>query len=663
MLFIPPLRALHRCCRWFVVALFISGLSLAIAQESLEPISVKLKWKHQFQFAGLYAAIEKGFYEEAGFEVTLIEHDGRSDLFEPVINGDAEFGMADASLVIKRLQGAPVVVVTTLFQHSPLVMLTLKENGIRSPYEFIGKRLMFQRGADDASIQAMLMTLGIQPDDYELVPHNFDNYALLDESLDVDVMSAYASNQPYLYNARGYEVQVIDPVNYGIDFYGDLLYTSERYLRNNPDRVVAFRTATLRGWEYALNHVDEVIGWLDSDYPSSKGAEALAFEAEVIKQVIAKDFVALGTLYPERFLRIADVYKRLNMAPENENLDGFFLRNYIDSDESSRNAMLLRWVGIIAIVLALITLILSMIARSLQRTVKRRTRELDHLNQQLSRQVELTDRYVIFAEVDVNDRFINVSEAYCDVTGFSRDDLMARLPKSLIPSEYVNARSDIIQSVLTGESWSGEMQHLKKDGQRFWMQMFVDPLRDVDGTIIGYNATARDISEQKEIERLSQTDPLTGLANRMKLDLELGREWARYLRYHDDFAIVLVDLDHFKSINDTYGHQEGDRVLRAAASIMQTTLREVDILGRWGGEEFMAILPQTNLDSAHEVAEKLRKCLSRMTGLKCPPPTGSFGVASAMMVETSIEDLIRSADQALYKAKSEGRNRVISIRD
>ncbi|MDX1341755.1 MAG: ABC transporter substrate-binding protein, partial [Reinekea sp.] len=162
----PPCLPARLTLRLLLLSSLIAMASV-FADSTLQPVRLQLKWQHQFQFAGYYAAIEKGFYAEAGFDTQLIEYSGGTDLFDPVIGGDVEFGLADASIVVKRLQGSPVVVLSTIFQHSPLVLISLKGSGILSPYELIGKRVMFQLGADDAAIQAMLTTLGVRQFEYQ----------------------------------------------------------------------------------------------------------------------------------------------------------------------------------------------------------------------------------------------------------------------------------------------------------------------------------------------------------------------------------------------------------------------------------------------------------------------------------------------------------------
>lgn len=631
--------------------------AFGFVQAKLEPISLKLKWQHQFQFAGFYAAVEKGFYEEAGFDVTLVPHDGSEDLFAPVLNGTYEFGLADSSVVVRRLQGEPVVIVSTIFQHSPLVLISLRDKGIRSPFELIGKRVMFQQGADDASIQAMLTTLGIRPFEYEAVPHNFDNFALIDEDAPVDAMSAYLSNQPYIYRELGYDVQVIDPSNYGIDFYGDLIYTSERYMKNNPDKVVAFKEASLRGWQYALEHPEEIISLLQRRWGNNNTIAALKYEAEITTQMISANFVALGTLFPDRFNRIASIYQQLSMAPENGSLDGLFLDEYLVSEgESARQVF--RIVIVIVAVLAAVVLVLLIGVYSLRATVKKRTSELKALNEALTEQAAMTDRYIITAVLSADDQFLDVSTAYCDILGYSRKELLNLSPENMTPDAVHEARRDIIESVFDGHSWQGEMPQITKDGRQIWLQLYVDPLKNRDGKVDRYRATAVDITEKKLIEKISETDSLTGVANRKRLDDVLYTEWARYLRYKKPFSIILFDLDYFKQVNDEFGHLEGDKVLIRVADCVQTHLRKSDAFGRWGGEEFLVILPETDSEHASLVAEKLRVAISQISGLACTSLSASFGVACTGAKMERVETLIRLADEALYYAKENGRNRV-----
>jgi diguanylate cyclase (GGDEF)-like protein/PAS domain S-box-containing protein len=270
----------------------------------------------------------------------------------------------------------------------------------------------------------------------------------------------------------------------------------------------------------------------------------------------------------------------------------------------------------------------------------------------------MTDRYIITAVLSADDQFLDVSAAFCDISGYTKKELLKLSPETLTPEAIHDARRDIIESVFDGNSWQGEMPQITKDGHQIWLQMYVDPLKNRDGKVDRYRATAVDISEKKLIEKISETDSLTGIANRKKLDDVLYTEWARYLRYKKPFSILLFDLDYFKQVNDEFGHLEGDKVLIRVAESVQMHLRASDAFGRWGGEEFLVILPETDLEHAAVVAEKLRLAVSQITGLASTSLSASFGVACTGEHMERVETLIRLADEALYFAKENGRNRV-----
>lgn len=173
-----------------------------------------------------------------------------------------------------------------------------------------------------------------------------------------------------------------------------------------------------------------------------------------------------------------------------------------------------------------------------------------------------------------------------------------------------------------------------------------------------YRDNARRIQIRYEmLEHIAYIDPLTSLPNRRRLYEILEAQHELAARYRQSFALMIWDIDHFKQVNDTYGHDIGDRVLAQVADIVHEQLRTTDCLGRWGGEEFLIILPQTSLASAHFVAERL--CHTLFTGhvLEGKTITASFGVAAHSPGE-SVAELLRRADRALYQAKTEGRNRV-----
>ena len=169
--------------------------------------------------------------------------------------------------------------------------------------------------------------------------------------------------------------------------------------------------------------------------------------------------------------------------------------------------------------------------------------------------------------------------------------------------------------------------------------------------------TAELDEKNKQLEMLSVTDKLTNLCNRLKLDLTLEAEYGRYIRSSKVFSVILMDVDHFKAVNDTYGHQVGDMVLEAIAEILRSGVRDQDIIGRWGGEEFLVVCPDTDLTDALVVAERLRSGIETYHFSVVNHKTSSFGVATIRSGEM-ISSLVARADAALYRAKQNGRNRV-----
>jgi diguanylate cyclase (GGDEF)-like protein len=176
----------------------------------------------------------------------------------------------------------------------------------------------------------------------------------------------------------------------------------------------------------------------------------------------------------------------------------------------------------------------------------------------------------------------------------------------------------------------------------------------------------RDITERKkveqELERLSQVDMLTGLANRRRFMQLAEHELSRKRRYGGDLAVFMMDLDHFKVVNDTYGHQTGDLVLQRVGEICREILRDVDCVGRLGGEEFAVLLPRTDTAHAMAVAERLRDAVAQASVYAPHGETVRFtisiGVATMQEEHTTLDALLNQADRALYQAKHSGRNRV-----
>ncbi|GAA5218691.1 diguanylate cyclase [Corallincola platygyrae] len=266
---------------------------------------------------------------------------------------------------------------------------------------------------------------------------------------------------------------------------------------------------------------------------------------------------------------------------------------------------------------------------------------------------------------DNKGKIVGVNRAFERLTGYQGNRLTGRKVDFFSakdqPIEQVEQK--IKESVQLYGQWQGEMQCLSLNGQTLSVWMEVSSVcRKNKNNVDFYVANFIDITERKKMEkellRLSSTDPLTGISNRRRFDEELNRLTKIAGRYHEGgFCLAIADLDHFKAINDRYGHDVGDRVLQSFTKAVTPLLRETDMLARLGGEEFAILMPHTDLSAAITVSERLRQAIAHM--MDEPQVTVSIGVTAYQhgMPET---ELYRRADTALYQAKTLGRNRVMS---
>jgi ABC-type nitrate/sulfonate/bicarbonate transport system substrate-binding protein len=197
-----------------IVLLFVILFSLLTSDDS---ISLQLKWKHAFQFAGFYMAKEKGFYQESGLDVLLVEKEPDTNIVEDVLSSKATYGVSDSALVWDRIQGKQVVALKAIFQHSPLVLLSLKSSQIDSTAEIKNRRIMISAEShQNASLMAMLKSYKVDESDLNIIPMTFDLNNLIEGK--TELFTAYATDQPYTLQSKGIPYNIHDPSAYGFDF-------------------------------------------------------------------------------------------------------------------------------------------------------------------------------------------------------------------------------------------------------------------------------------------------------------------------------------------------------------------------------------------------------------------------------------------------------------
>jgi class 3 adenylate cyclase/ABC-type nitrate/sulfonate/bicarbonate transport system substrate-binding protein len=297
---------------WPLVMTACLVLLVSHPAAALESVSLQLKWKHQFQFAGYYAALEQGFYRDAGLDVTLREGGPDIDVAETVASGKADFGVCNASVLREWTKGRRLVVLAAIFQHSPAVILVARRADIRSVSELRGRTLLDTPGSDE--IAAMLKHEGV---DYEALPrvaNRGDPRDLLAGR--ADAMVAYSTNEPFVLEHLGAAYRTFSPSAYGVDFYGDNLCTSEAKVRVHPEQVAAFRAASVKGWAYALAHKEATVDLILRSYSQSKSRDALLFEASRTEMLVGVDPNRVGEQDPARWRRIAATSRTLGLLTD-----------------------------------------------------------------------------------------------------------------------------------------------------------------------------------------------------------------------------------------------------------------------------------------------------------------------------------------------------------
>ncbi len=402
----------------------LTGISTA--GSAIPPVTLQLAWKHQFQFAGYYTALHKGFYESAGLQVTLSEGGEGRFAREAVLRGDAAYGIAGAELLLHRADGDPFVVLAPIFQHSPSVLMTRADAGISNIQQLSGKRVMMLPGKKDADILAAFLNENISLDQIIRLNQTYN----LDDLIRgrTDALTVYLTNEPFYMQQLGIPIHLIHPSIYGVDFYSDCLFTTQEEVKRHPHRVEAFLSASIKGWEYAMAHPDEIIQLLIGTYGVKKSADHLRFEAEAIRGIMFPKLVEIGHMNPGRWRHIADTYAALEMLPQNYPLDGFiYTPPHLGKTDYGWMIWLVLILLLIMLLFSLVMLGLISFNRKLQREVNER-KEAERAYKETRRELNtLIDNLPGIAFRCANDTHWSmryISEGIQAITGYLPDEVI-----------------------------------------------------------------------------------------------------------------------------------------------------------------------------------------------------------------------------------------------
>ncbi|MDD5118359.1 MAG: ABC transporter substrate-binding protein [Sulfuricurvum sp.] len=293
----------------FLLSLFF--ISMAWSRES---VTLQLSWLNQFQFAGYYVAKEKGYYADSGLDVTILDAQNRQDPFDAVMKGKAQYGVGRSSLIVDYINGAPLVLMAAIFQSSPMMLLTRQDSNISKAQDLKNKRVMLTGDTvEGAEMQAMLRSVGLRTSDLFVQKHSYDPMSLARH--ETDAMVAYLSNEPYILQKAGIETHAIHPKDYGFDFYSDILFTTQKETLEHPQRAEAFYDASIRGWLWAFDHIEETAELIYHNYnPQHKSLDALIYEGRVLKELAFRSNTAFGSIEPIRLEMIAQGYRLMGVV-------------------------------------------------------------------------------------------------------------------------------------------------------------------------------------------------------------------------------------------------------------------------------------------------------------------------------------------------------------
>ncbi|NOG59726.1 MAG: sensor domain-containing diguanylate cyclase [Proteobacteria bacterium] len=263
---------------------------------------------------------------------------------------------------------------------------------------------------------------------------------------------------------------------------------------------------------------------------------------------------------------------------------------------------------------------------------------------------------------------VYVNTAFTTITEYTAEEAIGKKAKLLeLFGSDEEAKNNVRQSLRDNKPVRATAQSRTKSGKKLWIDISIVPIKNGQGDYAYFASIERDVTNEKnlliELDQLSNQDPLTGLYNRRALNKEIEQELSRFHRSGIPFSFILLDLDHFKAINDTYGHSAGDKVLQEISDLIKHEKREYDFAARIGGEEICIMLPDAPLEQAMNFSERLRKLISETCvsqGNENIKVTTSIGVTEVITEDDSIESIFNRADEALYEAKATGRNRIIS---
>ncbi len=493
------------------------------ATRNLEKVTLQLKWRHQFQFAGYYAAQSQGFYQQEGLNVNILEGGKDKSAVEMVSTGKAQYGVSDSEILLDYAHGKPIILMGAIFQHSPYVLLSRQDSKILSPADLVGKRVMLGDNQGATQFKVILKHEGINLNKITILPHSWNSQDLIDRK--VDAISAYISAEPNYLRAHGIKPLILNSINYGVDFYGDTLFTSKVEAQQHTQRVEAFFRATQKGWEYALEHKEQLaeqIMTMPGVVERGITREILLNEARDMEPLILPNIVEIGHTNPGRWQYIADELSSLKLVDKPINLRGFFFEPDSNMPLPMRQSILVS--------ITLFALILLATASWLFTTRRKLRSNSQQLQTEVSRR-KLIESDLLAAETRINEmfhataagiaittpdgRYLSANPAYSKMLNYTEAELQKTNFFELTSQNDVDECANKINQLLKGaiSNFVLEKRYITKDGAIVWARASINPMYSATGEIRNFIAVTEDITEKILIEnRLKDSESLLKMA-------------------------------------------------------------------------------------------------------------------------------------------------------
>ncbi|MET0029689.1 MAG: EAL domain-containing protein [Candidatus Thiodiazotropha sp.] len=493
--------SIHRARYWVLSLLLLCapGILQADNWQSSTPadsVVLQLKWKHQFQFAGYYAALEQGYYRDEGLAVEIREHAGEQSPIERLMSGEVNFAVSSANVALQRAKGYPVVALAAIYQHSPYALLVRADSGIRNASDLAGRRIMLGTGTLDSALQAMLKRAGLKDADYTRLPSSFDAMSLVRG--ETDAFNAYMTDQGFLLQEIGVKPHFIKPRDYGIDFYGDVLVTREQEIRDHPQRVERFLRATLKGWSYALDHVEEMVDLILQKYDTQGMSRAhLLYEAKASRELIEPLLVEIGYMNPERWAHIKSVFVELGLLGPNSDIGGMIYEGP-DPVPGWVTWSLEHTIVLLIAMLAMGLMMLAWMNIHMRNQVRLRTRELEEQEQSYRTIFNAAPEGVWL--IDTERRTVDVNRRLQDLLGYEHEEMLGKTPMDFVDEENRRIFREQTAKISVTERRKYDIALRHKDGHNIPTHFSAVTLRRQDRSVVASIAFVEDITERKRLE-------------------------------------------------------------------------------------------------------------------------------------------------------------------